>query len=48
MRAALADCTYVEIPGSDHLVYADNPTAFYAAFDAWLAGLEARGVLAGR
>ena len=36
MTAALRDGTYVEIADSDHMVYADNPTAFHAAFDAFL------------
>ncbi len=42
MRDALEDCTYVEIPSSDHMVYTDNPAAFYAAFDRFLARVSNR------
>jgi 2-succinyl-6-hydroxy-2,4-cyclohexadiene-1-carboxylate synthase len=36
MRADIKDCTYCEIGGSDHMVYADNPEEFYAAFEGFL------------
>jgi pimeloyl-ACP methyl ester carboxylesterase len=33
MRAGIKDCTYSEIGGSDHMVYADNPREFYTVFE---------------
>lgn len=40
IRQALPGCAYFEVPGSDHMVYADNPEAFYAGFDRFLRTLE--------
>lgn len=39
MRAEIRDCTYTEISGSDHMVYADNPEAFYPQLDRFLEGI---------
>lgn len=36
MRPLIRHLTYVEIDGSDHMVYVDNPSQFDPAFDAWL------------
>jgi pimeloyl-ACP methyl ester carboxylesterase len=36
MRAKIEDCTYCEIEGSDHMVYADNQEEFYIQFEAFL------------
>jgi Predicted hydrolases or acyltransferases (alpha/beta hydrolase superfamily) len=36
MRGIAKDCTYVEVPDSDHLVYLDNPAEFYRGFDEFL------------
>jgi len=36
MRPLIRRLTYVEIGGSDHMVYVDNPSEFDPAFDAWL------------
>jgi pimeloyl-ACP methyl ester carboxylesterase len=36
MRQALPGCEYYEVPGSDHMVYADNPDEFYPGFDKFL------------
>ncbi len=36
MQQMISDCTYAEIPGSDHMVYADNPDAFFPVFDGFL------------
>jgi len=40
MRELIPDCTYFEVDNSDHMVYEDNPTQFYAGFDAFLATLK--------
>jgi pimeloyl-ACP methyl ester carboxylesterase len=37
MRREIKDCTYFEISGSDHMVYADNPQEFYAVFDDFIS-----------
>jgi 2-succinyl-6-hydroxy-2,4-cyclohexadiene-1-carboxylate synthase len=39
MRPLIHRLTYVEIGGSDHMVYVDNPSEFDPAFDAWLEAL---------
>lgn len=36
MRGLIEDCMYIEISGSDHMVYADNPEEFYGGFDRFL------------
>jgi len=36
MRTDVKDCTYSEITGSDHMVYADNPNEFYAVFEDFI------------
>jgi 2-succinyl-6-hydroxy-2,4-cyclohexadiene-1-carboxylate synthase len=39
MRPLIRHLTYVEISGSDHMVYVDNSSEFDPAFDAWLRSL---------
>lgn len=36
IRRAIPGCSYSEISGSDHMVYADNPDEFYACLDRFL------------
>ena len=36
MLSEIRDCTYFEVAGSDHAVYADNPEDFYRGFDAFI------------
>jgi pimeloyl-ACP methyl ester carboxylesterase len=36
MRALIKDVEYVEVSGSDHMVYADNPAEFYPLMDRFL------------
>lgn len=37
MRALIEDCTYFEVAGSDHMVYADDPEEFYPRFEEFLS-----------
>jgi pimeloyl-ACP methyl ester carboxylesterase len=39
MRSRIDNCTYFEVSGSDHMVYADNPDEFYPHFDRFLSSL---------
>ncbi|MCP4684544.1 MAG: alpha/beta hydrolase [bacterium] len=39
MRQAVPHSTYLEVPNSDHMVYADNPEVFYRGFDEFLSNL---------
>jgi len=36
MQALIRNCTYFEVPDSDHMVYADNPDEFYPRFEMFL------------
>ena len=39
MRSLLKNCTYFEVPESDHMVYVDNNENFYPKFDEFLKSL---------
>ncbi|MFH2035961.1 MAG: alpha/beta hydrolase [Candidatus Zixiibacteriota bacterium] len=39
MRQVIKNCTYFEIPNSDHMVHVDNPEIFYPQFDKFLNNL---------
>ncbi len=40
IRQALPGCTYFEVSGSDHMVYADNPEGFFAGFERYMMSLS--------
>jgi pimeloyl-ACP methyl ester carboxylesterase len=39
MQSIARNCTFFEVSGSDHMVYADNAEEFYGGFDEWLRRL---------
>ena len=40
MIPLIRDCTYFEVPGSDHAMYLDNPDGFYPGLEEFLNRLE--------